>query len=181
MSNKLKQNNIKSEEKVFDFDVNKLTSKFDMNSYNEDYVITNNILKYHMKSIDICNYEKNRIYDKKELDVYKEKIISKYNVHYYPYELYFNSYKNIYQEEKVLLNVPKAMNKTIQKENDNENEKENEKENEDKDENEEKEKHKDENISNACDEEIAMEDDYIFDYNKSDDDLENDDHDENVI
>ncbi|KYN94352.1 hypothetical protein PRSY57_1469400 [Plasmodium reichenowi] len=175
MSNKLKQNNIKSEEKVVDFDVNKLTSKFDMNSYNEDYVITNNILKYHMKSIDICNYEKNRIYDKKELDVYKEKIISKYNVHYYPYELYFNSYKNIYQEEKVLLNVPKVSNKINQKEN------ENEKENEDKDENDEKEKHKEDNISNACDEEIALEDDYIFDYNKSDDDLENEDHDENVI
>ncbi|CRG94900.1 conserved Plasmodium protein, unknown function [Plasmodium gallinaceum] len=156
------------EQPISEFDLQKVLNKFNMSDYNEDFVITNNILKYHMKSIEVYNYEKNKIYDKSELDLYKEKLINKDNVHYYPYELYFNTYKNIYKEDKMLLSIPNNIKKTKEKEND-----EKEEEQEDKE--------KEDNASNIFEEEQGSEDDYNFDYNKSEDELDNDDNDENVI
>ncbi|VEV58422.1 conserved Plasmodium protein, unknown function [Plasmodium vinckei vinckei] len=169
MDYKEKQNNNGNPQS--EFDLGRLLNKFDMSNYNEDFVITNNILKYHIKNINMYNYEANKIYDKSELDLYKDKLINKCNIHYYPYELYFNTYRNIYREEKMLLNLPNNMKKTK------------EKENEEKDDNEEKEKEKDKEdyVSNMFEEEQGVEDDYNYDYYKSEDDLENEDHDENVI
>eukprot|EP00366_Plasmodium_knowlesi_P002664 XP_002260161.1 hypothetical protein, conserved in Plasmodium species [Plasmodium knowlesi strain H] len=161
---------------IIEFDVQKALTKFDMNNYNEDFVVTNNILKYHMKSIEIYNYEKNKIYDKDELNSYKDKLIHKDNIHYYPYELYFNTYRNIYKEDKVLLSLPNRVKKEKGKETE-------EKETEEK-EAEEKEteaKDKEDNASNTLEEEQGLEDDYNFDYNKSEDELENEENDENVI
>ncbi|EAA18902.1 hypothetical protein [Plasmodium yoelii yoelii] len=136
MDYKEKQNS--NENPQCEFDLGRLLNKFDMNNYNEDFVITNNILKYHIKNINMYNYEVNKIYDKSELDLYKDKLINKCNIHYYPYELYFNTYRNIYREEKMLLNLPNNMKKTK------------EKENEEKDDNEEKEKEKEDNVSSKA-------------------------------
>ncbi|SBT41760.1 conserved Plasmodium protein, unknown function [Plasmodium ovale wallikeri] len=158
-----------------DFNLGKVVNKFNMNNYNEDFVITNNILKYHMKSVEIYNYEKNKIYDKDELDLYKEKLINKDNVHYYPYELYFNTYRNIYKEEKVLLNLPNNLSKAKEKEHEERDDRE------EQDEKEEKEVDREDNASIPFEEEHGLEDDYNFDYNKSEDELDNDDNDENVI
>ncbi|SCP05580.1 conserved Plasmodium protein, unknown function [Plasmodium ovale] len=158
-----------------DFNLGKVVNKFNMNNYNEDFVITNNILKYHMKSVEIYNYEKNKIYDKDELDLYKEKLINKDNVHYYPYELYFNTYRNIYKEEKVLLNLPNNLSKAKEKEHEERDDRE------ELDEKEEKEVDREDNASIPFEEEHGLEDDYNFDYNKSEDELDNDDNDENVI
>ncbi|SCO93870.1 conserved Plasmodium protein, unknown function [Plasmodium malariae] len=157
----------KFQERMNEFDVHRMLNKFNMSNYNEDFVVTNNILKYHMKSIEIYNYEKSKIYDKDELDLYKEKLINKDNIHYYPYELYFNTYRNIYKEDKVLLNLPNNVKKTKEKEND-------EKEEQD-------DKEKEDNASHTSEEEQGLEDDYNFDYNKSEDELEIEDNDENVI
>ncbi|CRH01221.1 conserved Plasmodium protein, unknown function [Plasmodium relictum] len=168
-----KEKNNSDEQPISEFDLQKVLNKFDMNDYNEDFVITNNILKYHMKSIEVYNYEKNKIYDKNELDLYKEKLINKDNVHYYPYELYFNTYKNIYKEDKMLLNLPNNIKKTKEKENDEKEEEQEDKEKEDKE--------KEDNTSNIFEEEQGLEDDYNFDYNKSEDELDNEDNDENVI
>ncbi|CAA9989434.1 conserved Plasmodium protein, unknown function [Plasmodium knowlesi strain H] len=176
MNEKEKERQKADEKKLIEFDVQKALTKFDMNNYNEDFVVTNNILKYHMKSIEIYNYEKNKIYDKDELNSYKDKLIHKDNIHYYPYELYFNTYRNIYKEDKVLLSLPNRVKKEKGKETE-------EKETEEK-EAEEKEteaKDKEDNASNTLEEEQGLEDDYNFDYNKSEDELENEENDENVI
>ncbi|GAW82383.1 hypothetical protein, conserved [Plasmodium gonderi] len=177
MNEKEKERQKADEKRLIDFDIQKVLTKFDMNNYNEDFVITNNILKYHMKSVEIYNYEKNKIHDKDELNLYKEKLINKDNIHYYPYELYFNTYRNIYKEDKVLLNLPNRVKKNMEKENE---EKEKDEQDE-KDEKEEKEKDKEDNASNMFEEEQGLEDDYNFDYNKSEDELENEENDENVI
>ncbi|ANQ10233.1 Uncharacterized protein PCOAH_00044050 [Plasmodium coatneyi] len=184
MNEKEKERQKADEKKLIDFDPQKALTKFDMNNYNEDFVVTNNILKYHMKSIEIYNYEKNKIYDKDELNSYKDKLIHKDNIHYYPYELYFNTYRNIYKEDKVLLNLPNRVKKKKEAEEKETEEKETEEKETEEKEAEEKEaeaKDKEDNASNTLEEEQGLEDDYNFDYNKSEDELENEENDENVI
>ncbi|GAB67882.1 hypothetical protein PCYB_124480 [Plasmodium cynomolgi strain B] len=186
MNEKEKERQKADEKKLIDFDAQKALTKFDMSNYNEDFVVTNNILKYHMKSIEIYNYEKNKIYDKDELNLYKDKLIHKDNIHYYPYELYFNTYRNIYKEDKVLLSLPNRVKKkkekeTEEKETEEKETEEKETEEKEAEEKETEEKDKEDNASNTFEEEQGLEDDYNFDYNKSEDELENEENDENVI
>lgn len=176
-----KKTNPRSNESNFTFNLEKFLPQFSKIDYKEDYIITNNILKFRMKDPEVYNYEKNKIYDHKELDAFKDKFITPYNAHYFPHELHLNSYKNIY-DEKHLPTLSEKSKKSLnpmgdgqEREKEHDTEKEQEKENENENE---REREKEE----ISEEEIRFDDDdYNYDYNQSEDELENDGPDENVI
>lgn len=98
------------------FNFQKVIEPFNEKDYNEDYILTNSILRYQLKHLDPSNYRKYPIYDKYEIDSFKDTLIDKYNSRYFPFELCFNTYRNFYKEEKMFMNFSQRMKKKEQQE-----------------------------------------------------------------
>lgn len=172
MSNTRANSEEKETNSIFDFQ--KVVEPFNEKDYNADYILTNNILRYQLKHLDTSNYGKCLIYDKDKMDFYKDKLIDKYNSHFFPHELCFNMFRNIYKEEKILMNFSQKLKKKKLRDYEDRDDELCEK-------NKEKEQDKEGYEGERYDEEIGSVGDYNFDYNKSEDEFENEENDENII